>query len=780
MPARPDFAPPRPDADAFPPEISAGKSLLATLYGAFGLKRQAQELTAPERQAARNRHLAALQAHDQARAAFEASERARLTPGVLGAYRRRRVAALLESAATEGVGESFALAGRAEMQLFAVLARHFPNRILRRRLLVGRPTYHPDFLYVDPAHRLRIDLELDEPYGLGHRLPLHFVEPGADGQGHRSGDEVRDDAFLAAGWPVIRFSEQQAVAHPDGCARVVADLVERLTGQPTPGLADVLPVSPHPRWTREEANRMAAADTRLQLTAHLERIDEKPTARPRRVFVPSVHQQRIFDFLASGSGHGLVTAVAGSGKSTTLLEAVQVIRRRQPRTRIAMLAFNRSICNELGSRLAEVGIGDVETATLNGFGMRVLNLHRRGVTVDRHKAAGMLAQAATEVRGRRLTPDELTCARNLYEKFQSYVHFDPADPERYAQLARQYNAPEAEALQPVVARALDLTVVTYQARNLISLDEQNYLPVRLKLPVRPYDFVFVDECQDLTQTQLELVRMAAGEHGRLLFVGDPRQAIMGFRGADNQSVENIRALPGPPQELALTVSYRCPQTHVRRAQALIPAIEAAPGAAEGEVFEVGWAQAFHYVQERDLLFARNNDLVHQTVLDLLARGLTLDYEAGVVARPDVPGEEAEQSDPGQVARVVKALRAAVTRFDPAQAPVTRPTPGRQDEPLKVLLPWVLGRLHAQAQHWDGHAFKDFVEAVTAPDPRLGVRVSSAHQAKGLEANRVFVMGYPLFARPRQDQQAWEQQQEENLKYVALTRARQTLYLVGLP
>ena len=45
---------------------------------------------------------------------------------------------------------------------------------------------------------------------------------------------------------------------------------------------------------------------------------------------------------------------------------------------------------------------------------------------------------------------------------------------------------------------------------------------------------------------------------------------------------------------------------------------------------------------------------------------------------------------------------------------------------------------------------------------------------------MFVMGYSLFGASRQDQQPWEIEQELNLKYVALTRAREILCLVDEP
>jgi len=782
--ARPELAQyglPRPQEESFPPDIPPGKSLLATLYTALRLKTQAEELTAPERQAARVRFEAAVREYEEARRAFEAAEEAKVTPEKLRAFRQGQVAALLESSTPESLGESVARPGVAEAHLFEYLLLHFPGRVLRRRMLgSGRQTYHPDYLYFDPAHRLRIDIELDEAYALGHKLPIHFVEEDPVSGSYRSGDDARDQAFLAAGWPVIRFSEEQAVENPDGCARVIADVIERLTGEKTPSLADVLPVVAHPRWTRQEANLMAAENVRVELTANIKRVVDKPRPRVQRVFRPSPNQQVIFDFLEQGKGHGLVVAVAGSGKSTTLLEAVRVILRRNPGARIILLAFNTSIEAELSTKLKEAGVEGVSTATLNGFGMQVIRRSRPGLKVDRQRDAGMLARAARELRGTGLSHEEMKQARNIYAKFQSYVHLDPHNLQDYVRLARQYKVADDGKLQPVVARALELAVRPEHLDG-VSFDDQNYLPVKMNLDIRPYDFVFVDECQDLTQTQLEMVLGAAGDQGRLLFVGDPRQAIMGFRGADNDSVRNIKRRTGA-RELKLTVSYRCPQSHVKRARVLMPDIEAAEGAKEGEVHdEVPWADAFRYVQERDLLFARYNNLVDQAVLELLAEGLSVDYVAIQSKSTKRSEEEEDNADAERVSAVVAELRRLAPNFDLASAPRRRPSVGFKEKPVDVLAPWVLGRLYKQAQRRDdGETFAAYVESVTAPDPRLGVRVCSAHRAKGLEADRVFVMGYDLFGKPRQDYQDWQWEQEENLKYVALTRAKDTMFLVKPP
>ena len=57
-------------------------------------------------------------------------------------------------------------------------------------------------------------------------------------------------------------------------------------------------------------------------------------------FVPSVYQQKIYDFITNGSGNAVVSAVAGSGKTTTLINAIKLIPKDK---NLIFLAFNKSI-----------------------------------------------------------------------------------------------------------------------------------------------------------------------------------------------------------------------------------------------------------------------------------------------------------------------------------------------------------------------------------------------------------------------------------------------------
>jgi DNA helicase II / ATP-dependent DNA helicase PcrA len=58
-----------------------------------------------------------------------------------------------------------------------------------------------------------------------------------------------------------------------------------------------------------------------------------------------------------------------------------------------------------------------------------------------------------------------------------------------------------------------------------------------------------------------------------------------------------------------------------------------------------------------------------------------------------------------------------------------------------------------------------------------VLLSTVHRAKGLEAERVFLLYPDKLPLQWENQQAWELRQEMNLKYVALIRAWAELYFV---
>ena len=74
--------------------------------------------------------------------------------------------------------------------------------------------------------------------------------------------------------------------------------------------------------------------------------------------------------------------------------------------------------------------------------------------------------------------------------------------------------------------------------------------------------VVVDEAQDMTSAQLEIAVGACKRGGRVVIVGDDRQAIYGFRGADSGGLDRLKKLL-KAKELGLTTTYRLPEARGR-------------------------------------------------------------------------------------------------------------------------------------------------------------------------------------------------------------------------
>ena len=71
-----------------------------------------------------------------------------------------------------------------------------------------------------------------------------------------------------------------------------------------------------------------------------------------------------------------------------------------------------------------------------------------------------------------------------------------------------------------------------------------------------FDYLLVDEFQDINAVQLQLLLAWSQANQQLFVIGDPDQAIYGFRGADAQCFEKLAQALGQPREIRLTENYR--------------------------------------------------------------------------------------------------------------------------------------------------------------------------------------------------------------------------------
>jgi DNA helicase-2/ATP-dependent DNA helicase PcrA len=490
-------------------------------------------------------------------------------------------------------------------------------------------------------------------------------------------------------------------------------------------------------------------------------------------FLPSLYQARIFDWIEKGRGDAFVEAVAGSGKTTTLKQAAKRLKTSSS----LFLAFNVHIKEELKQQLPP----GMNVSTIHGIGMAAIRRRLgNGVKVEDTKYSKITREYIHMVFGDQLDfDDKKDLADDLKQLvLMSQVSLTDTDkPEEVQELMNHFGihpltslADTCKALTAILNQGLQMA-----QEGLISYSDMLWLPFMWQLRVAQYDWVFVDEAQDLSPAQLELVLKCRRQGGRVLFVGDRRQAIYGFAGADSESVNKIIRRTGATV-LPLSICYRCPSTHIAMARDIVPQIEARPNAPAGVIRRVKDEEVAASVQEGDLILCRVTAPLISTCFELIA--------SGVPAR--VRGRDIGASMISTLKKVVKQrgfkMTDCVAFLDKYEDDQVRALcDGGKEEENAMLIEKIrdqiesLRAIYRRSRPATVEAFQAAIEEIFS-DGRPSVMLSTVHRAKGLEERRVFLlapekMPHPMAKKP------WEVEQEMNLKYVAFTRAKEELVFV---
>jgi hypothetical protein len=278
-------------------------------------------------------------------------------------------------------------------------------------------------------------------------------------------------------------------------------------------------------------------------------VDRFPRAKP------TTFQVTIIDNAINGTGHTIVNAVPGSGKSTTLEYICIGINATAPAP-ILILAFNKAIADAMSARMSA---SNVVARTLNSLGHSVLMQSRyRGARLDDGKTE-LIAKGL--VKFDQMSRDEsskfLACLaplQRLVSLFKSHG-FGAIRPlptwEEIWDLADKYDVELPDPKDTSAESFVDLLMDTFDACNkhdrLIDFDDQLYLPIlhRMMFPSY-YKYVLIDESQDLNAIQIEMVRKLTARDGRAIFVGDtyqcqPAGTMVDMMGGSQKPIEEVNA-----------------------------------------------------------------------------------------------------------------------------------------------------------------------------------------------------------------------------------------------
>jgi superfamily I DNA/RNA helicase len=489
------------------------------------------------------------------------------------------------------------------------------------------------------------------------------------------------------------------------------------------------------------------------------------TTEVKQGFIPSAYQKAIFEAGASGKRNIVVNATAGSGKTKTIQE---FIMNYMPKGKSWIyLVFNKKNQQEAEMKLAKAINGRALTFHALGFG--AIRRSIGSVQVENNKVIQIIRTESdvseksiwgTVIKVVGITKNTLTDANN-YEAMSAMC-------ERYN---IDLNGSESRIFELVKIIINECKKTTYS----IDFDDMIWLPIVLNLPMVKYDYVLVDEGQDLNAAQVEMVLRIRKSNGCVIVIGDRNQAIYGFRGAGINAMdvlsETLDAL-----NLPLSISYRNPRAIVKLVNDTFPNIkhECSLSAPEGKVEHISQAEFRQTVKPRDMVLCRTNAPLVAPAFDLIRNGIK-----AIIMGKSI-GEELENL----INKIMKTVRsneveAMLERLEEYHRKQTAVLMSKNKEASAQALDDKVETINVLAE--DCETVSEVVDKIKTvfSDEVDGVVFSSTHRAKGLESRNVFILRFDLMPHPRaiRSGNAWAIKEEENCKFVALTRTLNNLYIV---
>lgn len=465
---------------------------------------------------------------------------------------------------------------------------------------------------------------------------------------------------------------------------------------------------------------------------------------------PTAEQTDILAAVRETNANLIIQARAGGAKTTTLCMIAGALRGS-----VLCIAFNKEIQLELQRRIPT----GAQAKTMNAIGYKALwRFYNTKFKVNTSKIFNICKELAEEL----TDPEERSDMRENLKEYMDLIRkamavgYSPDLPgvrplvtldEFLAGIEEIPSDLQLEVLNTALRRSFKL-----MQDGLIDFNDQIFWPAIMpSISFDTADNLLVDEAQDLSPLNHEILRRM-GRRSRIIAVGDPAQAIYGFRGADQNSMDNLKQM-FKMREMGLTICFRSAEDIVKTARFRAPEMQWRPGAPKGLVQTVTqWR--ISELQPGDAVICRNNAPLFSLALKMLKAGLYAELSSGDIVK-------------GLVSKMKKL--------------------GNLKEPASEILPKVeLWALEARKKNKNSKTVDDqrecmelflaeaqtLGEAITLAEQIMQqqgrIKLMTGHKSKGLEFDRVWFLDPFLLSKEGQD---------PNIRYVIITRAREELRLI---
>ena len=317
-----------------------------------------------------------------------------------------------------------------------------------------------------------------------------------------------------------------------------------------------------------------------------------------------------------------------------------------------------------------------------------------------------------------------------------------------------------------------------------------------------YHNVVADEHQDQNLLQIAFLKLIKDKTGRYVFILDRKQAIYFFSGSDAHMADRTKKIFSPIKEFPLPICYRCAKSHIDYVNKLFPEIniEARPDAPQGEIINIDKEDIIDYIQPGDMIISRKNKWLGDVINDMISNGIKIFTEdkdliaalKKLIKPQKYPTVIAQKNQlKKEIINYQKQLSKKRSEYSKAKKEGNEKKEESLSEQLEVVTTlnnkidnvYLLERICGSfIKKYSGNVSTkkliEYIDEILSTVPsKDAVRITSVHKAKGLEAENVFVLNE---GRVCQGAGAEQAQQEKNLSYISLTRAKNKMYLVAEP
>lgn len=493
-------------------------------------------------------------------------------------------------------------------------------------------------------------------------------------------------------------------------------------------------------------------------------------------YEPSEYQKKIFDFVLHGTGNAVIKARAGSGKTATLITSMRLVPDKK---RCLFLAFNRSVRDEITEKLA--GQDNCSVMTVHSLGYRmIMSNYQAKPAINDFKYSQFLKTNIRELSSQ--APEDKAELAEYIERTLLLINFG-----RLA-LCQTRN----ELLRVAVKHDIDfkfdeidvaLAVMEWGKGCVVELDytDMVWLPNELDLNPKQFkfDWIFNDEAQDYSEAYVKLFMRCFKRGTRFVSTGDDYQSINMFAGASTTAFEEMVNYKNTTL-FTLPISYRCDRAIIDEARILVEDIEPRPTAGPGIVVQDSHIRD---INGDDMVLCRTNAPLVKMFTMLIDRNKPC-YIKGkdddkkrfieTVERFAVGEELGKDLNrdglfPRLYDNMLEERNKRMLHGLDAMDAISSPSVQSKYDTITALL--IIAKNCRTKTELVNRINRIFSGSNT------GICLSTIHKAKGLESNNVHILCRSLM--PSKSAKTKDEiQQENNLIYVAVTRARHKLCYVS--